>query len=268
MNPLKIIILSLGALSVCFLYLSCAKNNPELVSPTDNDFNNKSFIQVYNASVGSTRNYVYVDASPVTGAPFAFGGTFPSTPANYAVTAGFREFLIKDTLSTSTQPQMSFSENFQASKYYTIFMYDTLNAIKQKTVLSNIVIPADTTARLRFANFIYNPVALPNSFDIFSVKRNANIFSNVRETEVTDFIPFASALTDTFYIRFNGNSANLQNVDTTGKPTIVNVQSILTPTRLRNYTMIFRGSYRSTNNKTSTGSAISSARTLSVISNN
>jgi len=147
-------------------------------------------------------------------------------------------------------------------------MYDTFTAVKQKTVQTNIVIPADTTARLRFANLIYNPVALPGGFDIFSTRRNAVIFSNVRETEVTDYIPYASALTDTFYVRLNGSSANLQNVDTIGKPTILNVQAVLTPTRLRSYTLVWRGGFRSSNNRTTTGAAIGSARILSTFTNN
>jgi hypothetical protein len=232
----------------------CVKDKGKEVAMENTTFTDQSFVQVYNAVTGSSRNYVYVDAVPVTGALLSLGSTFPSTPANYSVSNGFRNFLIKDTLSTTTQFPLSFAENLQAGNYYTIFT-------------NNIVVPADTTARLRFANFVYSPTAIPTGFDIFSVKRNAVIFSNVRETEVTDFIPYASAATDTFYIRPNGSSSNLQNIDTTGKPTILDIRSVFTPTRLRNYTLIFRGSYRAINNKTSSGSAISSARQLSVFAN-
>lgn len=245
----------------------CVKDKGKEVAMENTTFTDQSFVQVYNAVTGSSRNYVYVDAVPVTGALLSLGSTFPSTPANYSVSNGFRNFLIKDTLSTTTQFPLSFAENLQAGNYYTIFTYDTTTTAKKKIVTNNIVVPADTTARLRFANFVYSPTAIPTGFDIFSVKRNAVIFSNVRETEVTDFIPYASAATDTFYIRPNGSSSNLQNIDTTGKPTILDIRSVFTPTRLRNYTLIFRGSYRAINNKTSSGSAISSARQLSVFAN-
>jgi hypothetical protein len=245
----------------------CVKDKSKEVAQEQSQFNNNSQVQFYNAIVAAARNFVYVDAVPVTGASLALGGTFPSTPASFSITSGFRAFLIRDTLSTTTQPAISFGENLQPSGFYTIFLYDTVTQPKQKTVWNNIVIPSDTTSRLRFANFIYNPSALSQGFDIFSVKRNAVIFSNVRETEVTEFIPYASALTDTFYIRLNGSSANLQNTDTTGKPTILNVQAVLTPTRLRSYTLVWRGGYRTSVNKSTTGAALASARQLSVFAN-
>jgi hypothetical protein len=108
-------------------------------------------------------------------------------------------------------------------------------------------------------------VALPSGFDIFSVKRNANIFMNVQVTEVTDYIPYASALTDTFYIRPTGTTTNLQNFvpSTTSPPgAFANILAILTPTQKRSYTLIFRGGYRAT---TSTNSTV---RSLSIFSNN
>lgn len=252
---------------VAGLAWGCRKDKGKEVALENTTFSDKSFIQVYNAVTGSSRNYVYVDGSAVTGATLSLGGLFPSTPATFNVTNGFREFLIRDTLSTSTQFPLSFAENLQAGRYYTIFTYDTTTTAKKKIVTNNIVIPNDTTARLRFANFVYSPNAIPTSFDIYSVKRNAVIFSNVNVTEVTDYIPYASAATDTFYIRPNGSSSNLQNVDTTGKPTILDIRSVLTPTRLRSYTLVFRGSYRAVNNKTTTGAAIASARQLSVFAN-
>jgi len=265
----KMSIKNCGAVLLVLLFAvtACKKDRSKEVAQETYQFNNNSSIQIYNAVVAAARNYVYVDAVPVTGAALAYAGTFPSTPASFSITSGFRAFLIRDTLSTTTQPAISFGENFQPSGNYTIFLYDTVTQAKQKTVWNNIVVPTDTTARLRFANFIYNPSALPQGFDIFSVKRQAVIFSNVRETEVTEFIPYASALTDTFYIRLNGSSANLQNTDTTGKPTILNIQAVLTPTRLRSYTLIFRGGYRTSVNKSTTGAALASARQLSTFAN-
>jgi hypothetical protein len=86
---------------------------------------------------------------------------------------------------------------------------------------------------------------------------------------VTDFIPYASALTDTFYIRLNGSSSNLQNYDTAGKPWLSNVQAVLTPTRLRSYTLIFRGGYRNINNRAGTSpyGILTNARQLGVFTN-
>jgi len=157
------------------MLVSCKKETGREHSPDDSDFTNKSFVQVYNGIVNSTRNYVYVDASQLTGSLLAFNSTFPSTPSNAAITSGYKTFLVKDTLPTSTQVPLSFAEVLQPKSYYTIFLYDSLNSPKKKIVQNNIVIPDDTTARVRFANFIYSSTAVPN-VDIFSLKRGANVF--------------------------------------------------------------------------------------------
>ena len=124
----------------------------------------------------------------------------------------------------------------EIGKSYTVFSYDTVNAAKQKTVVTPIVIPADTTCRLRFANFIYNPNAIP-AVDVFSFNRNTNLFTNVAVTDVTSFVPYPSALlTDTLYIRPTGNTTtNL-------------VKYVLTGglTQKRSYTLVYRGSDRGT----------------------
>ncbi len=264
MKNKNILILGGAVLLVSLVTVSCVKDKSKEVAQETYQLNANAYIQVFNGIVNSARTYIYADATALNGATITYGTTFPSTPSSASILAGYRAFLVRDTSSTAVQPQLEFPQNLQPTGNYTIFLYDTLTTPKQKTVYNSVVKPTDTTARLRFANFIYNPGALTSGFDIFSVKRNAVIFSNVKETEVTDFIPYASAVTDTFYIRLNGSAVNLQNVDpsTTGGPTITNIQAVLTPTRLRNYTLIWRGGYRSSASKTAGGTAIGSVRTL------
>ena len=141
--------------------------------------------------------------------------------------------MIRDTLTATTQTPLSFAQNMDVGKNYTIFMYDTINAAKQKTVETKIVVPGDTTARLRFANFIFSKNAVP-AVDIFSKRRNVNVFTNVAVTGVTDFIPVPSAFTDTFYVRETGTTNQLA------------VLNGLTPTEKRSYTLVFRGRYETT----------------------
>jgi hypothetical protein len=125
-------------------------------------------------------------------------------------------------------------------------------------VLDNIVVPTDTTARLRFANFAYSPTAIP-AFDIFSRRLNAVVFSNVNFTEVTDFKAHPAGWVDTFNIRIAGTTTNLQNIGSTGIPSDISV--IFTPTKGRSYTLVFRNGYRSMY------TAIPTVRTLSVFAN-
>jgi hypothetical protein len=239
------ILIPCGAMIVAAtLLVSCKKEKGQQIATEQYDYNNKSLVQVYNATVGAARNYIYVDNVPVTGAALAYAGTFPSTPSDFAVTSGLRDFLIKDTLSTTTQPPLSIAENLQPGGNYTIFMYDTLNAAKYKTVANDIIIPDDTTARVRFANFVYGPATINMNVDIWSNQRAANIFTNVPVTSVTNFISFASSKTDTLVVRLAGTGVNLTNKTSSTSSTPVPVQIIVNPTRKRSYTLIFRGSFR------------------------
>ncbi len=261
---MKFSIIKKAALPVIGLSLvlqSCEKNI-ETVYTQKTDFTNSATAQVYIATVNASRNHVYVDGSQVSGAILSSGSLFPAVAPGFNVSAGIKTFLVRDTLGATTQIPLSFAENMQFGKSYTVFMYDTITTPKQKTVQTDIAIPSDTTARLRFANFVYNPTALPYAFDIFSKKRGTNIFTNVQLTDVTAFIPYASAINDTFYIRATGTTTNLQNFNPTPAPgAFVDIQATLNPTARRSYTLVFRGGFRAS---TTTNSTV---RTLSVFAN-
>ena len=225
-------ILGVAGMAASMLFSSCIKTFDEKVEQ-NRDFSNSSLLQVYMATVNADRNYVYVDSKPVNGAKLILGSVFPSTGFAFAVPGGYRAFMIRDTLTATTQTPLSFAQNMDVGKNYTIFMYDTINAAKQKTVETKIVVPGDTTARLRCANFIFSKNAVP-AVDIFSKRRNVNVFTNVAVTGVTDFIPVPSAFTDTFYVRETGTTNQLA------------VLNGLTPTEKRSYTLVFRGRYETT----------------------
>ncbi len=235
MKILKIIIVSLGALAVSSLYMSCTKETP-MVAGAQSNFSFSSKVQVFDATVRSTRNYIYVDGAPISGAALAYGAIFPATAYAFMVNAGVRSFTIKDTLPGTTQVPLTFTEILDLGKSYTIFTYDTITSVKKLTVLNNIVIPTDTTAMLRFANFIYNTTAVP-AVDVYSFRRGTTtpVFTNVATTKVTDFIPYASGLTDTLYVYPTGTTSPLL---------VKSVVPSLTPSR--SYTTAYSGSYRGT----------------------
>ena len=237
-------------LVVTFLLIqSCTKQDPKLVAQQQSDFTKTSLVQVYIATVNASRNYVYLDGAPLNGSSLSSGSLFPSGVATIgaSIQPGIKAFLVRDTLSTTTQVPLSFAENMQLGKRYTIFMYDTINSPLQKTVETTIQIPTDTTARLRFANFVFSKTAVP-AVDIFSKRRNMNVFTNVQVTDVTGFIPVPSAFNDTFFVRETGTLNQLA------------VLNGLNPTQKRSYTLVFRGRYQTT-----TGTV---ARTLSSFINN
>jgi hypothetical protein len=233
MKILNTIITGCCIMMAFHIFQSCTKQQAELVAKQQTNFSNSNLVQVYFASVNASRNYVYVDGNLVTGSLLASGGLFPAAGPGFNVPQGIKAFLVRDTLSATTQVPLSFTQNMLVGKKYTIFLYDTITSPKQKTVESNIVIPSDTSASIRFANFIFSQTAVP-AVDIFSKRRNVNLFTNVQVTEVTSFIPIPTAFNDTFFVRETGTANQLA------------VLNGLNPTQKRSYTLVFRGRYQTT----------------------
>jgi hypothetical protein len=221
--------------SAVVLLMACTKTIKDS-TPLVNDFNNLARVQVYNATLSTQRNLVYADGKPLSATPMVYTQTtstnaaFTGSGVVYGLPPGTSTFMIRDTSSTATQPPLVFSYTLQGNASYTIFTYDSVNTIKQVTVKNNIVIPSDSTARLRFANFVYWKTGTPPGVDIFSKNRNTNIFTNVELTQVTDYISYASKTTDSLIVRTTGTMIGL---DT----------ATIAPTPKRSYTLVFRGRY-------------------------
>jgi hypothetical protein len=100
-------------------------------------------------------------------------------------------------------------------------------------VTNNIVVPTDSTARVRAAHFSFLKTGPIPAIDIFSIKKNANIFSNIAYGQVTDFISYPSA-GDTLLVRQAGS-------------TTINLDTLTSfnPARQRSYTLVFTGRYMS-----------------------
>src|SRR5215204_4798284 len=234
MKFLQKINIILWVVTICGLYMSCTKETPHIATRVT-DFSNSASVQVFSATVKAARNYVYIDGTPVSGIALASGGVFPATAYSFKVSAGSRSITIKDTLPTTTQVPLTFTQNIEAGKSYTIFTYDTITSTKQATVLNNIEIPTDSSARLRFANFVYNTTPVAN-VDVYSFKKpGTKVFSNIATNQVTDFIPYASLQTDTLYVYAAGTTSPL---------IVKQVVSSTVPTR--SYTSVYNGSYRGT----------------------
>ena len=249
MKLLKIIVTSLGVVAASYLNMSCDKTNSERIGTVDTDFSNTTLVQVFNATVGSAgATNVFVDGSPVTGAAVTYGSVFPATYA-FKVKPGLRSFSIRDVTAGSTQTPIIFAENMEVGKNYTIFTYDTSTSAKQITIVNNIITPSDSTARVKFANFLYWKTGTAPAVDVYSVKRGQNIFSGILPTQATDYIPFAFSSADSLIVRTAGTGIAL---DT----------AVFSFTPKRNYTLIFRGRYA--NNEAGGATA---PRTLSSFAN-
>jgi Domain of unknown function (DUF4397) len=249
MKLLKNIFCTLTIAAVIFLADACRKPYA-YIQEVDTDISStKATVQVFGACARATRNYMYVDGVQASGSAFAFGGVFPGAAYSITLNPGTHSILIKDTTTITPQLPLTFSQNFDAGKFYTVFTYDTITSPKALVVQNNITIPRDTSCMLRFANFIYNPTPVGN-VDVYAFRNvpgtpvfvagviqlnsSTALFSNIATNTVTDFIPFGSLRTDTLYVVATGTKAPILAKQL--------VQS-LTPTR--SYTSAYIGSFRS-----------------------
>lgn len=237
-------------IGVCSIiaFVSCKK---DFDGRTAEDANliQTSFVRFYAGSLGAARNFISVDNQRLNGSSLAMGGVFPgaSTLTAFATIApGNRSISIVDSAAVPAQTPLTFSQNFLAGQYYTIYSYDTSNKVKALVVNDIINIPTDTTCNLKFVNIIYSslPVTPTVNVDVFSRSRQANIFSNVAPLGVSAVIPHRTAVTDTLDIRVAGTTTILTSING------------FTFNQRRNYTLVFRGLYQATLGTMSRGAGI------------
>lgn len=239
------IILSIACIALIIVGYSCKKDYAQRVAETtSNDLTNYAFMKVIDATVGANRNYVYQESTlyPITGSPLTTGSAFPATgtPAYFSLYKGNRIIMVKDTLSTTTQKPITYTGNLTAGNYYTMFTYDTTTNAKYVLVQDMIEAPADSTARVRFANLIYSSTTIP-TVDVYSARLGTNIFTNVSVGQVTNFIPYPTQISDTLYIRPTGTTTNLASY-----PSIpaISGSAAFVPVAGRSYTVVFEGRYQ------------------------
>ena len=146
------IILSLTVIALTALF-SCEKTFTPIVSE-DTALGDRAQVKFANFVVNSSRNYVFIDNRVISGTASAFTNIYPSGASSYMLVApGSRSFLIRDTLRTSTQVQISLPTTLEAGAFYTMFTYDSLNNAKAKIFRDWLLPTTDTTANVLFANF-------------------------------------------------------------------------------------------------------------------
>jgi hypothetical protein len=231
-----LIVLTLGVSILAVL--SCSKKANDPTQIIDGLSTQKALVQVYNGILNSSRNFVYVNGQQANGATVAYGAAFPSSAYGFAVYTGDNTFVIKDTLTATTQVPQSFVVNTKAGGSYSVFMYDTITSPKRLVVENNFIYNTGNFGNVRFVNLIYNPTATPN-VDVFSVTSNAVIFSNIPVGAITSYMSFPSGVSDTWQIRQTGTSTVMASLSVTS--------SSLAPER--SYTVVYRGSYRVSANR-------------------
>lgn len=215
------------ALALAVVAFSCTRKSGKEVATENKDFSTKAYVQLYNATINSVNTFIYVDNTPINGSASTYGTLFPASSYAFALDAGVRGVTIRNPSST-IQPSLNFSANLEPGGNYAIIIYDTLTSPKQVTIRNVIEIPTDNTARVKFGNFAWLKNGTAPAVDIYSKLNNANVFTNVSPTQVTDYIPYISGTSDSIIVRQAGTTIGL---DT----------AVFNFTQRRSYTLIYRG---------------------------
>jgi hypothetical protein len=225
-------------------FTACEKSF-DVIPTQKSDFSNDALVQVFVPMMNANRNVLSVDGQKQSAGLITTGTLFPaivnSVSLYTSIPAGQPNFLMRDTLATTTQVPLNFSANLEGGKKYMLFVYDTITSPKQKIVETTIQNSQPGSCRMRFANFVYNPTPIP-AVNVFSSSRNANIFTNVNVGDVTSFIDYpVIAANDTLFVRPVGSTTNLTSLTFVGG----------FPANF-NYTYVFRGSFRNVTGRAST----------------
>jgi hypothetical protein len=207
---------------------------------------NKAFIRFVPGSLAATRNFITLDGARLNGTPLAMGAVFPgaSTVTAFAtILPGARTIRVFDSAAVPMQTPVSVSATFDAGKFYSVYTYDTSNAVKALIQNDVFTVPSDTTANVKFVNIIYSSSAIPN-VDLYSRRKRANIATNIAPLASSNYIPHISGLTDTLEVRATGTTTTLA---------IFNGHTF---NAKRTYNVVFRGRYQSTAGTMSRGLTI------------
>ena len=159
---------------------------------------------------------VYLGGNKFNGTVLSYNSFFPGTANLYgSVQPG--TYLIRLSLNSSTNPDSvtftSFSRTFVAGQYYTMLITDSLKSSRDSSqifVNDTYTTPAIGYYSMRFIHSVLNDT-VGKTVDIYSTRRNNNIFTAIKPGTVTAFTSLAynPQLNDTLYVRRTGTVTNL-----------------------------------------------------------
>lgn len=210
-----------------------------------------AFRQVFN---GSDSFSVYLNGPRVNGTFLSYNSIFPTTTNLYAaVPAGPQNIRITvagKTLLDSTLATIN--KNLTPGSYYSFIITDSAlstNEAKQMWLTDNFAFTDTSSINVRFVDAVIND---PVSVDVYSYKKGANIFSNIKPATATTFITLPYTSTDTIYVRNAGTQTEITRLAVvSGTSTAIN--------RTRAYTLLYKGQNGATGTK---------ARALTFYANN
>lgn len=192
--------------------------------------------------------HVFANGVKVSGARLTYGGLFPGqTPATYAgIPAGSVALKISvgGLVNYDSIPVATINANLEKGKNYSLIITDSLlNASKDSArifVWDSFPVPANMRVGLRFVHSLVD-TAVDKRVDVWSARRNANMFAGILPGAVTNFTnqPFLN-YPDTLIVRRVGTTTELARINT------------ITFANTKVYTLFLRGDVRLTGTKART----------------
>jgi len=194
-----------------------------------------SFRQVFNAPDSFN---IYVNGAKVNSPFLTYLSIFPSPfNAYFAVQPGLQQIKVSVHGFASANPDStlitSFTKLFTTGQYYTLLVTDSIKSPRDSSqmFLPDVYSkPSPGNYSLRFVHAVWNDTTGKN-IDIFSARRNANIYNNIKPGQILPFItlPYNTQLNDTLYVRRAGTLFNLSILNNIGL------------SNQRVYTLVYRG---------------------------
>lgn len=213
---------------------------------------NKAYIKIVHAApsfrnVFNTRDtfHVYANGDKINATFLTYTSAFPSATGNgyLAIDPGdltLKLFtpgvLVGDSVEVAT-----FSKTVEAGNYYSFIITDSVKLSRDSSQIwlrDNFETPPQNLYGLRFVHAAMNDT-VGKRVDVFSARRNGNIFSNYAPGQASSFtnFPFNSQIPDTIIVRRSGTTMELARINN------------ITFGHTRVYTLVFRGNVAVTGTK-------------------
>lgn len=181
-----------------------------------------------------------VSGAKVNGAPIAYSGMFPAQTTGYiGVTPGLHWFKVsRNGVNTNDSITVhTFQKVLKPGQRYSYIVTDSLRSNTESRGMlleDNFNDPAPGNYAVRFVHALLNDT-VGKTVDVYSYRRKANIFSNIKIGQATSFIEYGPAGNDTLSIRRPGVTTWGNNVGELARFNGIPFSST------RVYTVVYRG---------------------------
>ncbi len=183
---------------------------------------------------------LFVNNAKVNSGMITYAGVFPASGSNFgyfAVQPGLVNvrLSVAGVVNPDSIALTTFSKVIQKGQYYSIILTDNIKSANDsaKIFIPDVYNkPSNGNYSIRFIHAVLNDTVGKN-IDIFSARRNANIYNNIAPGQIVNFssFPYNSQVADTFYVRRAGTLQNLA----------ITTSSVGFFGNQRAYTFIYRG---------------------------